>query len=226
MNLPLDWMSGLRLGLLFAHLLACVFALHDVLQADWRLLWGRLAREDLAAVRLRVHRSLIALWLTGLAVVAIDLGGTPAMLAAKPKIAAKLVVVLALTLNGIVLNRQAFPLLASGVRLSRARLRWVMGCGALSSSSWLFAAFLGLARPLAQVPLPELLQLYLWVAGTAVASGLLLGRTLAERGWAGLGHALVWPARPWRARPAIPPAAAHLTHDSLNGDSPPQQLAA
>ncbi len=223
MNLPLDWMSGLRLALLFAHLLACVFALHDVLQADWRLLRGSLGREDLDAVRRRVHRSLLALWITGLAIAAVDLGGAPAMLAAKPKIAAKLAVVLALTINGLALNRHAFPLLASGRRLDGASLRWLMACGALSSGSWLFAAFLGLARPLAQVPLTDLLQLYLWWAGAAMACGLLLGRWLARRQWGGLGHPL-WPSRATAVAPAI--AAVAPAREALAPDSRSQQLAA
>ena len=39
--------TALRLALLYAHLLACVLALHTVLSTDWRLLNARINAKQL-----------------------------------------------------------------------------------------------------------------------------------------------------------------------------------
>jgi hypothetical protein len=56
--------------------------------------------------------------------------------------AAKLSVVIALTLNGVMLHLYALP------RLHRLNFFAAL-MGGVSASSWLFAAFLGVARPIA-----------------------------------------------------------------------------
>ena len=93
-----------RTGLLYAHLLLCVFALHLVLSTDWRLLQSRIGARGLHRAHVQVAWLFGGLWLSGLAIVALDTGLDPALIATKPKLVAKLVAVGVLTLNGALLR--------------------------------------------------------------------------------------------------------------------------
>lgn len=117
------------------------------------------------------------LWLSGLAIVALDTGMDPALIAAKPKLLAKLVAVGVLTLNGALLRWWCFPRLVSDQPLSRAEAAALMCSGALSTTSWLIAAFYGIARGLSSWTAEQHLALY----GAAVAAALVVALPLAHR---------------------------------------------
>jgi hypothetical protein len=163
-----------RLLLLFVHLLLCAFALQRVLSTDLRVLRGNLQPDELAATHRVVLRLLAGLWLSGLALASIDLGFDPTLLAGRPKLACKLATAGALTANGVLLRRYCFPRLVSGQRLARAEATLVVCAGAVSTSTWLLAAFLGIARPLQAWPLPALLALCGGVVGGAVVVALVV----------------------------------------------------
>lgn len=184
--------------LLFLHLLMFAVALSTVIQADLAILRGRLAEAGLAAASpgnvgapqvasipagdglgaalpWGHSRYLIAwllgLWLTGLALIGLDTGFDPSVLAGKPKLLAKLSVVGLLSLNGLALHRLAFPVLqAGGAGVSAKGLRTCALLGAVSTVSWLFASFVGSARLIAPwMNYPAFMLLYALALGLGLA---------------------------------------------------------
>lgn len=143
----------LKTLLVYAHLLASCLALGRVLHADHQL-WSWRTRqlataqlEYLAETRRLVGLALGALWLSGLLLVLQGyLSEGPAYLL-NQKLWAKVAVVV-LSLNGLVLHRVGFPRLlqAPFVALPFSSRSGLAMLGALSTSGWLFAAFLGVAR--------------------------------------------------------------------------------
>ena len=149
-----------RLVLLFAHLLFCALAIAQVLKTDLAIAFGHFSRDSLQRDARDVTRVLVLLWISGLAIIYLDTGFDLAVLASKPKLLLKLMCVLVLTANGIVLHNLSFP-----VMLNTGPLRWpesvlLAATGALSTSHWLMAAFIGIAKPLGKIPLAQMLPIY------------------------------------------------------------------
>lgn len=143
-----DPLALLRMLLLFAHVLAVIAAGAAIAFGDYALFAhprvdGVLLQRAGAAVSV----ALLALWLSGAAIIWLDTGFDPARLADSPKLLAKLSVVTLLTLNGIALHRVAFRRLARPGPLPAPALYLPAMLGAVSLVSWLFAAFIGLAGP-------------------------------------------------------------------------------
>ncbi|WP_439862070.1 hypothetical protein [Pseudomonas sp. MBLB4136] len=171
----------LKTLLVYAHLLATCVALGTLLQTDhklWR--WRKLGldqarRAQLAEVQQVVSVALLALWLTGLALVTEGYLSAGVDYLLNQKLWAKGSVVVLLTLNGVLLHRIGFPLLHQGPFVclpAAARLRLGL-LGALSMSAWLFAAFLGVARPWNQgISYLQVMATFvvLWSLASAVAS--------------------------------------------------------
>ncbi|MDE2372081.1 MAG: hypothetical protein KGN16_24135 [Burkholderiales bacterium] len=170
-----------RLGLVYAHLLLCVFALHTVLSLDWRLLHSRISARELE----RRHRTVIwllaGLWLSGLLVTGIDLDFNPGLLLNKPKLIAKLGCVTMLTLNGVLMHAWCMPRLAGRSPLRRGEAVALLLAGGFSTVSWLMAAFFGIARPLATWPVAGLLGLWAAALLVAVPVALILADRLYRR---------------------------------------------
>lgn len=203
-GLSLD--TALRLMLVYAHLLLCVFALAEVLGTDWRLLRSRISARHLLRSHRRVVLLLAGLWLTGVTIIALD--GLP--LAQNGKLMAKIACVSLLTMNGLVLRYWCFPRLVSQRPLQRGE-SWALMCsGATSTTCWLMAGFYGVARPLASFSVAQ--NLLLLAAALAVALPVALslsgrlreGRRQRQRG--GVAQA----ARLKTAAAPSPPASAAL----------------
>ncbi len=218
----LDTLVAARLGLVFAHLLAFASAAAAIAFGDFALFARRRIDAALLARAARVVAwSLAALWATGLALTWIDTGFAPAALASRPKLLAKLSVVTLLTLNGVALHRFAFPRLTGRRIADRAELRAIVLLGGMSAATWLFAAFLGVARPLAGVlGYGGFMVMYGLVLGVGCAAALRVVRPrLARRLFA--GDATRAPSAPAdnvldldahrRPSPALPSGARHST---------------
>ncbi|HUP06911.1 MAG TPA: hypothetical protein VMU47_07160 [Caldimonas sp.] len=139
--------------LVFVHLIAGCIALGAIVATDLRML-SRLAHDRVRIpppngfVARLVTTGLALLWATGAAIVWRGLDGNPAYVT--PKLAAKVLLVVLLTLNAWLLHRLTFPRLALGRRVGRWKLAdyaIVAPPVALSNCLWLFCAFLGIARP-------------------------------------------------------------------------------
>lgn len=167
----------LQQAVLFAHLIAFAIAVATVLHEDLKLLrrpvvdGARLAR----AARI-VGWALAALWASGAALVVFETGLDVQELLARPKLVAKIVVVGVLTINGAALHRFAFPRLLAGGE--GAGLALAFALGAVSTASWLAAAFIGAARRVAPLlGLADFLVLYALLLALAVSAALALYAT-------------------------------------------------
>jgi len=141
----------------YAHLLCFALAFGLIARTDWQLfrqrhqaLDGDAARQ-LGDVARLTSRCLAGLWISGAALLVIGYVDEGIHYLMNQKLWAKGVVVVAMTLNGVALHRLALPRLGAGVCVSllplaeKARL---LALGGVSSASWLYGAFLGIARAL------------------------------------------------------------------------------
>ena len=187
----------LQLILLFAHLLATSLALGAIVATDIRLVCKladarvRIAPPNPFVMRL-ITLALALLYATGTALVCLGLGADPEYLN-NPKLQAKLILVLILSVNALVLHRITFPGLARGRRVARWKLRDFMRVAipvSLSNGLWMYCAFLGIARPWNHnVSLGFVLGTAAWLCAATLAgvTALLIvaaqDRTHAEPGW-------------------------------------------
>lgn len=141
--------------LVYVHLLAaCVsvglLLLQDISLAKTR--GGPLPAKAIADLRTAadiMFLALIVLWVTGLALVVVGYLENPQQYLMNQKLWAKFTVVSILTLNGLFLHYFSFPRVISRPGLlgrSPLEQSLVAITGAISSTSWLFACFLGIAR--------------------------------------------------------------------------------
>jgi hypothetical protein len=165
-------MEFAALAILYVHLLACCVAIGLVLTQDaarlGQLLKGDAVHHDetrFGTLQRTLSVSLLVLWLTGAVLVMADVDAHGMGVLFNPKLHAKILVVVVLTLNGLALDRWILPALrAAGALLDLhvgARM-FAAFCGSLSAVSWCYAAMLGIARPLDwQYPVPALLGAYM-----------------------------------------------------------------
>lgn len=142
--------------IVYAHLLAACVAVGILLMQDLALAKTRgkalstTAIKELTKSADIMFMALIVLWISGLALVLLGYIENPAQYLMNEKLWAKFTVVSVLTLNGIVLHYFSFP----RVTCARGFLSvpgfeqiLVVLTGAVSTVSWLFACYLGIARP-------------------------------------------------------------------------------
>ena len=187
----------LKLLLLFAHLLGTSLALGAIVATDIRLLRKladervRIAPPNPFVMRL-ITLALLALYVTGAAMVALGLAADPEYLS-NTKLQAKLLLVAALSVNALVLHHYTFPGLARGRRVARWKIGDFMRVAlpvSLSNCLWMYCAFLGIARPWNHaVSLGFVLGTAAWLSAltlAAVTAILVIAaqdRTDAEPGW-------------------------------------------
>jgi hypothetical protein len=181
-----------RLIALYPHLIACCIALGGIILSDAKFILskGQLSDADrifLLDLSRIVSFALVVLWLTGLSIIAIDFAHWPSWseLLAKPKLIAKLIVVCILSLNGYLLHRIVLPTFTEQIPLASIetrRLRCMFVLGAISGTSWLFAAFLGIAKPLSAIlGLSGFMAMYAALMIGAVSTALLLANKVKSK---------------------------------------------
>ena len=167
----IDWA---RLLLVYLHLLCCTFALALVLSADWQIARGTMSARSLRQTAHKASAMLGLLWCTGILLVIKDTGLDVTVLEQMSKLQLKLVVVMALTINGLLLHFVSFPLVVKRRNLTLFESLLISVTGAISTSHWLFAAFIGIARPIGEWPLESLLSAYVLLTMAAVVSGIVI----------------------------------------------------
>lgn len=168
---------------LFAHLIVFAVAFSAVLREDlWMLKARCIDVQRLARTATTLTCALIALWATGLGLMVFDLGWDARALFAHPKPAAKLVVVLALTANGLALHTLAFPRLRGGRSQARGAATVPVVLGAISSASWLGASFIGVSRLIAPaMRFSDFMALYTVLLVGAIGVALVFVRPRVAR---------------------------------------------
>ena len=175
----------------FVHLLSACLAVGSVLLQDYALyrnLGKRLKKKDvieLTRAMQVISLSLIALWLSGIALVTLGYLAEPETYLTNQKLWAKVLVVAILTINGMALHRVVFPQLKAGTELLRLRaseFARAVFFGAISTVSWLFACYLGIARPWNySLELFSILQVYGLIIAMALTGGVVIFRLSARR---------------------------------------------
>ncbi|NWL78643.1 hypothetical protein DM872_17520 [Pseudomonas taiwanensis] len=162
----------LRLAVLYMHLLACCVAVGLVLTSDLALARQLLRGDDsahcgeshLESLRRTISAALMVLWLTGAAIVLLDMSVKGWTYLLNPKLQAKVLIVVLLTVNGMLLHQAILPALAragSVLGLAPAMRSLALFTGTVSAVSWFYAALLGVGRPLAwKYSLAELMMAY------------------------------------------------------------------
>jgi hypothetical protein len=148
-----------RMAVVYLHLIACCVAIGLVLTSDIAMV-KQLFRADpaekldgnhMTELQTIVSRALIALWVTGAGIIALDVSLKGLEYFGNPKLQAKIAIVCFLTLNGFVLHKYVLPLMlktGSLLKLSFNQRMVAIFAGALSGVSWFYAAMLGIGRPL------------------------------------------------------------------------------
>lgn len=146
--------------LVLCHVLALATGLGAALLADWvvlrRLAFGIVSQKaagQLAELSKAVSVGLVLIWATGALLVAGNALDAPVSVL-NQKLWAKLAIVSVLTLNALLLHGVVLPAVASRVgrplfeaTFSRVTMISTL-LGAVSGASWMFAAYLGIAREL------------------------------------------------------------------------------
>lgn len=141
--------------IVYAHLLAACVAIGILLIQDLALAKSKgsplsaTAIKELTKSAEIMFVALVVLWISGLSLVLLGYLENPQQYLMNPKLWAKFTVVSVLTLNGIALHYFSFPRVTSRrglLGLPTFEQILVTLTGALSSVSWLFACYLGIAR--------------------------------------------------------------------------------
>lgn len=182
----MEMRTWLHQAVLFVHLVTFAIAMATVLRADLGLLRAR--RFDaarLAAAARVLGVALWVLWLSGAALLAFDQGPDPTAWLHGAKPTAKLLVVTALTANGLALHAVVFPhLRRRDPRAPRAAGSATLPAvlGAVSTTSWLFASFIGSSRIVApSMSLKDFLGLYAVALGVAIVVAVVFVRRHVQR---------------------------------------------
>lgn len=171
-----------RMAVLFVHLIACCVAIGMVLTSDIAMVRqlvvadpnNRLDPEHLSQLQKTVSAALWMLWMTGVVLVSLDVYLKGWNYLSNPKLQSKVAIVMLLTLNGFALHKHVLPLMqkaGSLLHLSFSQRVLTLFSGAVSGVSWLYAAMLGIGRPLNfKYSLFEILAAYpVLIAGGFVA---------------------------------------------------------
>lgn len=172
-------MELIRLGILYTHLIACCIAIGAIVTEDVKMVRQIMRMEysaepfekHLESLQLTVTYSLAALWITGVAIIWLDASDAGITYFLNPKLQAKLGLATLLTLNGALLHSDVLPALkeaGSLLKLEGVRRWMAILSGAVSGVSWLYAAMLGVGRPLAwKYSLGQLLAAYPFLVAMA-----------------------------------------------------------
>ncbi len=165
-------MELIHLGIVYFHLIACCIAIGLVLTSDVAMIKRLFSRDadtkqdgkHLAQLKSTVFLALLALWVTGLALVWVDASTRGLAYFLNPKLQAKIGIVMLLTLNGFLLHYAVMPALekaGSLLTLPLNQRRLAMFADTVSGVSWMYAAMLGVGRLLSWTySLLELLAAY------------------------------------------------------------------
>lgn len=175
-----------RMAVVYIHLIACCVAIGLVLTSDIamvnQLIEGgpdqRMDAKHLASLQTTVSRALLALWISGAAIVTLDASIKGWVYFSNPKLQSKVAIVILLTINGFALHKYVLPWMqkaGSLLRLSFGQRLLAIFAGAVSGVSWFYTAMLGVGRPLNwKYSLLEILAAYpVLIVGGFVGMALL-----------------------------------------------------
>ncbi len=164
--------------LLYAHLGLFAWAIVEVIHEDFRLLTNKvLNRDSLLNTADKLRALLIGLWTTGVLLVLMDTGLEVFAVWDKPKVLAKICVVIALSINAVALHKLAFKYLKNPPENIGKGAAVCAVLGGISTATWLFAGFLGTARVIAPfMDYKGFMMLYGAVLAVAIPAALAIAQ--------------------------------------------------
>ena len=153
-------MELMRMGVVYAHLIACCVAIGLVLTSDYamikQMITGKVDathsdKTHLDTLKKTVLLALAALWVTGIGIILMDYSVKGAVYFLNPKLQAKILVVVLLTVNGFLLHSAVLPAIKKAgtlVKMETNARTLAVFSGVVSGVSWFYGAMLGIARPL------------------------------------------------------------------------------
>ncbi|MNO73631.1 hypothetical protein D3C76_646030 [compost metagenome] len=165
-------MELMRMGVVYAHLIACCVAIGLVLTSDLAMIKQLIQGKDdshsdknhLETLKKTVLLALAVLWATGIGIVLMDYSVKGAEYFLNPKLQAKILIVVLLTINGFLLHSVVMPWMEKAgtlLKLAPGARTLAVFSGVVSGVSWFYAAMLGIARPLSwKYSLQEILFAY------------------------------------------------------------------
>ncbi|MNQ53276.1 hypothetical protein D3C85_673110 [compost metagenome] len=153
-------MELMRMGVVYAHLIACCVAIGLVLTSDYAMIKQMITGQDdathsdkthLDTLKKTVLLALAALWVTGIGIILMDYSVKGAVYFLNPKLQAKILVVVLLTVNGFLLHSAVMPAMTKAGTLLKMEVNartLAVFSGVVSGVSWFYGAMLGIARPL------------------------------------------------------------------------------
>ncbi|WP_124949602.1 hypothetical protein [Sulfuriferula thiophila] len=172
----LDIMAVARMVVILAHIFAVIAAGAAIAFGDYAIFGGRCINTRLLHQAGRVVIAALGmLWLTGLIVIWLETRFEWSLLIGQPKLMAKLTVVSLLSLNGVALHHLAFNRLQAVQNHPAQNTKLLVILGAISVVTWLYATFLGLAKPVAPLlGYAGFMALYLALLAAGIATSILL----------------------------------------------------
>jgi len=152
--------ESIRSFTVWAHLLYFALATYTLIASDYAVWTGRWSNKCLISVGTWMKIYLFGLWITGGTLLLLDYGLDLTALVANSKASLKLIVVTMLTINGTLIHKVVFPIIEVEEKLSIKEARILATVSTMSTSHWFLAAFVGIFKPIAYIPLPYLLAGY------------------------------------------------------------------
>lgn len=171
----------IRSLLVFAHLIVFSIAIVLVITTDYSIVkYG--VELPTFHVRIRCVLTLFALlWITGLIMLFIDTGFHAETIISNSKLLIKIVCVFVMTFNGMLLHMVGLKLLAHEDSMSRKQAIILCIIGAISTTNWFLAGFIGSNNMLAQVPFTILLLQYAVINALSCVCGFLVSNSVRTR---------------------------------------------
>lgn len=183
--------------IVYAHLLAASVSIGVLLMQDvalWHSRHRALTKAEIASLLKTesvVFIALLILWVTGIALVVSGYLSNPQEYLANQKLWAKFSVVVVLTMNGFFLHHYSFPKVTGNkgvLQLPINEQHWIGCSGAVSTLSWFFACYLGIARTWNHtVSYENIMFLYLGFMCAAFVFVLEVMRVSRTYGFSGMG---------------------------------------
>ncbi|SBT17398.1 hypothetical protein MGA5115_01509 [Marinomonas gallaica] len=175
-------MDILRTLLIFAHLLVFAFAITNLFQSDIKLLSTRINTSQLKELGRQMKLLLFVLAVTGAGIVYIDTAFSLEAILSSDKLMAKMVCVGVLIVNAFILHNIVFKKMEKSA-LRNSEMAFMMVSGAISTCSWTFAGFLGIAKALSNY---FSFSHFLYLYGSCLLAAIVLAMILlptVRRNW-------------------------------------------
>ncbi len=175
-------MDILRTFLIYTHLLVFAFAITTLYRSDMNLFFRKISQEKLRMLGDQMLWLLVVLAITGAGIVYIDTEFRYDAIMQADKLLAKMVCVGVLTLNAMVLHHVVFRKMAKA-ELTHGDMLLMSVSGAVSTCSWTFAGFLGVAKAFTKYfSFEHFLYLYGACLAVAIVVAIMLAPVI-KRNW-------------------------------------------